>query len=56
MPAMTGFEVVERLKAQASTESIPVVICTSRILTHPERTQSADKTVTIIGKESPEQS
>jgi signal transduction histidine kinase/CheY-like chemotaxis protein len=56
MPDMTGFEVVERLKAQASTKDIPVVICTSRILTHPERTQLTDKTVTIIGKESREKS
>jgi signal transduction histidine kinase/DNA-binding response OmpR family regulator len=52
MPDMTGFEVVERLKAQASTKDIPVVICTSRILTNPERTQLTGKAATIIGKEA----
>jgi CheY-like chemotaxis protein len=56
MPDMTGFEVVERLKAQASTKDIPVVICTSRILTNPERTQLTDQAVSIIGKESREKS
>ncbi len=37
MPDMSGFEVLERLKAAASTKDIPVVICTSRILTSTER-------------------
>jgi signal transduction histidine kinase/DNA-binding response OmpR family regulator len=51
MPDMTGFEVVERLKAEASTKDIPVMICTSRILTSTERTQLTGKIITIVGKE-----
>jgi len=51
MPDMTGFEVVERLKSGALTRDIPVVICTSRVLTSTERTQLTGKTVTIIGKQ-----
>jgi hypothetical protein len=33
------------------TRDIPVVICTSRVLTSTERTQLTGKTVTIIGKQ-----
>jgi DNA-binding response OmpR family regulator len=56
MPDMGGFEVVERLKAEASTKDIPVVICTSRVLTSTERTQLTGLAATIIGKESLDQS
>jgi signal transduction histidine kinase/DNA-binding response OmpR family regulator len=51
MPGMSGFEVLERLKAATSTKDIPVVICTSRILTGTERNQLAGKVVTILSKE-----
>jgi hypothetical protein len=43
---------VERLKAQASTKDIPVVICTSRMLTSTERSQLTGKIITIIDKDS----
>jgi DNA-binding response OmpR family regulator len=51
MPGMTGFEVLERLKAEASTKDIPVVICTSRILISTERNQLTGKAATILSKE-----
>jgi len=51
MPGMSGFEVLERLKAAASTKDIPVVICTSRILTSTERNQLTGQVVTILSKE-----
>ena len=51
MPGMSGFEVLERLKAATSTKDIPVVICTSRILTGTERNQLTGKVVTILSKE-----
>jgi CheY-like chemotaxis protein len=38
MPGMTGFDVLERLKTVPATRHIPVVVCTSRILTEAERT------------------
>jgi CheY-like chemotaxis protein len=53
---MTGFEVVERLKEDASTRNIPVVICTSRVLNSTERTQLTGKAVTIISKENRDKS
>ena len=51
MPGMSGFEVLERLKAATSTKDIPVVICTSRILTSTERNQLTGQVVTILSKE-----
>jgi signal transduction histidine kinase/CheY-like chemotaxis protein len=51
MPGMSGFEVLDQLKADASTRNIPVVICTSRILTGAERNQLSGKVSTILSKE-----
>ena len=51
MPGMSGFEVLERLKAEASTKNIPVVICTSRVLTSSDRNQLTDKAAAILSKE-----
>lgn len=51
MPGMSGFEVLEQLKATASTKDIPVVICTSRILTSTERNQLTGTAASIISKE-----
>jgi signal transduction histidine kinase/CheY-like chemotaxis protein len=51
MPGMSGFEVLERLKAATTTKDIPVVICTSRVLTSTERNQLTGKVVTILSKE-----
>ncbi len=51
MPGMSGFEVLDALKTGAATKDIPVVICTSRILTEQERIQLEGKTVAILSKE-----
>jgi CheY-like chemotaxis protein len=47
---MPGFEVLERLKAEASTKNIPVVICMSRVLTSTERNQRTGKAVAVLNK------
>jgi CheY-like chemotaxis protein len=51
MPGMTGFEVLERLKAETSTKDIPVVICTSRVLSDSERFRLNGKASAILSKE-----
>ena len=51
MPGMSGFEVLEQLKTDASTRNIPVVICTSRILTSTERTLLTSRAASILSKE-----
>jgi signal transduction histidine kinase/CheY-like chemotaxis protein len=51
MPGMSGFEVLDALKIGAETKDIPVVICTSRVLTEQERLQLGGKTVAILSKE-----
>ncbi|HXA66456.1 MAG TPA: ATP-binding protein [Bryobacteraceae bacterium] len=55
MPGMSGFEVLERLKAVALTKDIPVVICTSRILTSTEQNQLTSKAAAILSKEGLDQ-
>jgi signal transduction histidine kinase/DNA-binding response OmpR family regulator len=51
MPEMSGFEVLDALKADVATWNIPVVVCTSRILTESERLQLTGRTVAILSKE-----
>ena len=51
MPGMSGFEVLDALKTDVATKDIPVMICTSRVLTEPERLQLAGKTLAILSKE-----
>ncbi len=50
MPGMSGFEVLDALKSNAATQDIPVVICTSRVLTDSERVQLAGRTLAILSK------
>ncbi len=50
MPGMNGFEVLDALKTDVATKDIPVVICTSRVLTESERLQLTGKTVAILSK------
>ena len=49
MPAMTGFEVLEQLKSEPRTASIPVVITTSKTLNEDERHRLA-KAAAILSK------
>lgn len=50
MPDMSGFEVLELLKSNSSTRDIPVIVCTSRILTESERLQLSTRAVAILSK------
>jgi signal transduction histidine kinase/DNA-binding response OmpR family regulator len=50
MPGMSGFEVLDALKTNAATKDIPVVICTSCILTETQRLQLAGRTLAILSK------
>jgi signal transduction histidine kinase/CheY-like chemotaxis protein len=52
MPAMNGFEVLEQLRADSSTMSIPVVIATAQRLTEQVKTELSSRTVAILSKES----
>jgi signal transduction histidine kinase/DNA-binding response OmpR family regulator len=51
MPGMSGFEVLDALKADVATKDIPVVICTSRVLTDSERLRLTGKAIAILSKE-----
>ena len=51
MPGLSGFEVLERLKAENSTKDIPVVISTSRVLTSTERVKLTGLAAAILNKE-----
>jgi CheY-like chemotaxis protein len=55
MPGMSGFEVLDALKGNVATKDIPVVICTSRVLTESERVQLAGRTLAILSKGGPGQ-
>ena len=50
MADLSGFEVLERLKRDAATAEIPVVVITSRVLTVPEREEIMRRAVLIVGK------
>jgi CheY-like chemotaxis protein len=39
LPDIDGFAVMDRLQADAETAGIPVIVCTSSMLTHAERTR-----------------
>jgi signal transduction histidine kinase len=51
MPGMSGFEVLDRLKAAAETRDIPVVVVTGQNLDTGERERLARQTVAILHKE-----
>jgi CheY-like chemotaxis protein len=55
MPDMTGFEVLDELKRRRETQSIPVIIVTSRVLTDSERQRLLDQRSTILGKDTLDQ-
>jgi signal transduction histidine kinase len=37
LPDIDGFDLVDRLSADPATAAIPVIVCTSSVLTHPQR-------------------
>jgi signal transduction histidine kinase len=50
MPGIGGHEVLQRLKSDAMTASIPVIVITSRFVNEAERMQILSKAVTVIYK------
>lgn len=53
MPDMTGFEVLDRLKADARTRDIPVIIHSSKALDEGERARLASSAAAILSKGAP---
>lgn len=53
MPAMSGFYVLEMLKANPLTKEIPVIVHTAMTLTHQERSALSKQVLAIISKNSP---
>ncbi len=51
MPDMTGFETLDRLKADPAIRDIPVIIVTSKVLTDSERNRLLEKAVAIVSKD-----
>jgi CheY-like chemotaxis protein len=52
MPDMTGFDTLDRLKAEPNLEAVPVVIVTSKVVTSEERDRLMAKAVAIMSKEN----
>ena len=52
MPQMTAFDVLDQLKADPRTRSIPVIIATSKQLTPDERDRLARSTTAILSKDT----
>jgi signal transduction histidine kinase/CheY-like chemotaxis protein len=50
MPGMTGFEALDRLKAEEASKDIPVVIVSSRALSAAERERLLEKAAAILAK------
>jgi CheY-like chemotaxis protein len=55
MPDMTGFEVLEKLKADPASVAIPVVIITSLILSDAEQRRLDGKAFAILSKGNADQ-
>src|SRR6185436_8850481 len=52
MPGMTGYAVLDALKADAATRDIPVIVYTSKVLDKQERNRILDKAVSILMKDA----
>jgi signal transduction histidine kinase len=52
LPDISGFQVLERLKADPATRDIPVIVRTSRSLEAHERALLGERTVSVLAKEA----
>ena len=50
MPGMDGFEVLQRLRASEDTRDLPVIVCTSKSLTHQDKQQLEKMHAGLISK------
>ena len=50
VPDMDGFEVLERLRANARTQHVPAVMFTGKELTPPERRWLTERSATLLRK------
>lgn len=50
MPEVSGFDVIEALKTDAATASIPVIIVTSKDITHEDRQRLDGHAMTVVDK------
>jgi signal transduction histidine kinase/DNA-binding response OmpR family regulator len=50
MPDLSGFEVLERLRAESATREVPVVVVTSKVLDEAERRRLEGLGATIVSK------
>lgn len=50
MPGMDGFEVLRKLRAREESRQLPVIVCTSKSLTHQDKTQLENMRVGLISK------
>ena len=51
MPDLTGFQVLDRLGGDDRTAGVPVVICSSRLLTAADRRRLADSSAVLLAKD-----
>ena len=51
MPDLTGFQVLDRLEVDDRTAGVPVVICSSRVLTAADRRRLADSSAVLLAKD-----
>jgi CheY-like chemotaxis protein len=52
MPDVTGFDVVEALRAEATTSSIPVMVLTSKTLTEDDKRELNGQVAAIFQRNS----
>jgi CheY-like chemotaxis protein len=52
MPGMSGFDVLSRLKTEPETMNVPVVICTSFVLSEAQHRQLMKLATAIVKKEN----
>jgi len=50
MPGMDGFEVLRRLRAREESSELPVIVCTSKKLTHEDTVRLENMHVEVISK------
>ncbi len=50
MPGMDGFQVLEQLRSHEDTRTLPVIVCTSKTLTHRDKEQLESMGAGVISK------